>query len=137
MPFYLEIITDSLKFNLVDCGFSIFVPIGFDKDTTLIMSSCNTGNNVPIHLTEANEIARKSTYERPNPGMWFGSDLNMPVMIPLIPRVVGYYTQALGSRVLHNDVSLLIEDQDRRSNDEKLSEEAIRKYSLKKNKADF
>lgn len=108
-----------------NCGFSIFVPLGCDKDTTLIMSSCNTGNNVPIHLAEANEIARKSTYERPNLGMWFGSDLNMPVMIPLIPRVVGYYTQALGSRVLHNDVSLLIEDQDRRSNDEKLSEEEI------------
>ena len=109
------------------CGYSIFVPKDCQKDTTLIMHSCNTGNNVPIHLEEANEIAKKSTYERPNPGMWFGSDLKMPVMIPLIPRVKGYYTQALGSKVLHNDVSTLIEDQDRRREEDKLSEEEIRK----------
>ena len=108
------------------CGYSIFVPKDCQKDTTLIMHSCNTGNNVPIHLEEANEIAKKSTYERPNSGMWFGSDLKMPVMIPLIPRVQGYYTQALGSKVLHNDVSILIEDQDRRREEEKLSEEEIR-----------
>lgn len=108
------------------CGYSIFVPKDCQKDTTLIMHSCNTGNNVPIHLEEANEIAKKSTYERPNPGMWFGSDLKMPVMIPLIPRVQGYYTQALGSKVLHNDVSTLIEDQDRRREEDKLSEEEIR-----------
>ena len=75
------------------------------------MHSCNTGNNVPVHLEKANDIAKKITYERPNPGMWFGYDLSMPVMIPLIPRVQGYYTQALGSKVLHNDVSTLIADQ--------------------------
>ena len=75
------------------------------------MHSCNTGNNVPVHLEKANDIAKKITYERPKPGMWFGYDLSMPVMIPLIPRVQGYYTQALGSKVLHNDVSTLIADQ--------------------------
>lgn len=107
------------------CGYSIFVPKNCERDTTLIMHSCNTGNNVPIHLAQANEIARKSTYERPNPGMWFGSDLNMPVMIPLIPRVQGYYTQALGSKVFNNDISTLIEDQDRRNDDEKLSKEEM------------
>lgn len=107
------------------CGYSVFVPKNCEKDTTLIMHSCNTGNNVPIHLDEANEIVRKSTYERLDSGMWLGSDLSMPVMIPLIPRVQGYYTQALGSRVLHNDISTLIDDQNRRSDDEKLSEEEI------------
>ena len=107
------------------CGYSVFIPKNCQKDTTLIMHSCNTGNNVPIHLKEANEIARKSTYERPNLGMWFGSDLSMPVMIPLIPRVQGYYTQALGSKVLHNDISTLIKDQDRRDITERLSEEEI------------
>lgn len=107
------------------CGYSIFVPKGCEQDTTLIMHSCNTGNNVPVHLDEANEIARRSTYERPNPGMWFGSDLKMPVMIPLIPRVQGYYTQGLTSKVFHNDVSTLIEDQDRRKEEDKLSTEEI------------
>lgn len=42
-------------------------------------------------------------------------------MIPLIPRVQGYYTQALGSKVFNNDVSTLIEDQDRREEEDKLS----------------
>lgn len=109
-----------------NCGYSIFVPKNCEQNTTLIMHSCNTGNNVPVHLEEANDIAKKSTYERPNPGMWFGYDLNMPVIIPLIPRVQGYYTQALGSKVLHNDISTLIADQERRSEEEKLSEQEIR-----------
>ncbi len=109
-----------------NCGFSIFVPKNCDKDTTLIMHSCNTGNNVPVHLEEANEIAKKSTYERPNPGMWFGNDLNMPVMIPLIPRVQGYDAQSLGSKVCHSDVSTLIASQERRNEEEKLSEQEIR-----------
>lgn len=86
------------------------------------MHSCNTGNSVPIHLDEANEIAKRSTYERVNSGMWFGNDLKMPVMIPLIPIVQGYYTQALGSKVLHNDVSTLIEDQNRRKEEDELSD---------------
>lgn len=106
------------------CGFSIFVPKNCDVDTTLLFHCCNTGNNVPIHLNDANEIAKRSTYNL-NPGMWFGSDLNMPVLIPLIPRVQGYYTQALGSMVFHNDVSFLVFDQDRRSDDEKLSSDEI------------
>lgn len=108
------------------CGYSIFVPKNSEQNTTLIMHSCNTGNNVPVHLEEANEIAKKSTYERPNPGMWFGNDLGMPVMIPLIPRVQGYYSQALGSKVFHNDISTLIADQERRGEEERLSPEEIR-----------
>lgn len=107
-----------------NCGFSVFVPKNCEKDTTLIMHSCNTGNNVPVHLEEANEIAKERTYQL-NPGMWIGSDLNMPVMIPLIPRVQGYYTQALGSRILHNDISSLIIDQNRRKEEDKLTEEEI------------
>lgn len=110
-----------------NCGYSIFIPKNCKQDTTLIMHSCNTGNNVVIHLNQANEIAKRSTYASPNPGMWFGYDLGMPVMIPLIPRVQGYYTQALGSKVYHNDVSTLIEDQERRRDEEKLTEEEILK----------
>lgn len=107
-------------------GYAVFVPKNCEKDTTLIMHSCNTGNNVPVHLEEASEIARRSTYEKPNPGMWIGNDLNMPVIVPLIPRIQGFYTQALGSKVFNSDISTLIADQDRRSEDEKLSEEELK-----------
>lgn len=111
--------------NDYQCGFSLFVPSECENETTLLVHSCNTGGNVPIHLNEANKIAKESTYSKPNPGMWFGNDLHMPVMIPLIPRVEGYYTQALGSKVLHNDVSGLIEDQARRNANDRLSNEEI------------
>lgn len=117
--------------NGYTCGFAIFIPKDCEKDTTMIMHSCNTGNNVPIHLNEAIDIAKRSTYEKPNPGIWFGNDLKMPVMIPLIPRVQGYYTQALGSNIVHNDISTLIEDQNRREESEKLTEsemEEIKEY---------
>lgn len=107
------------------CGFAVFVPKNCDKDTTLIMHSCNTGGNVPVHLDEANEIARKSTYEKYGPGMWLGSDLNMPVMTPLIPRVQYYYTQALGSRVYKNDISHLRNVQMRKDEEDRLSEEEL------------
>ena len=110
-----------------NCGYSIFVPKNCDKNTTILMHSCNTGNNVPIHLEEANEIAKRSTYERPNPGMWLGNDLNMPVLIPLIPRIEGYYTQSLRRQVFKNDISGLIQDNANRSDERKISEEEIKK----------
>ena len=109
-----------------NCGISIFIPKNCQQNTTLLMHSCNTGNNVPIHLSEANDIAKRSTYEKPNHGMWLGYDLQMPVMIPLIPRMQGYYTQALGSKVWHNDVSGLIANQERRRPENVLSFAEIR-----------
>ena len=57
--------------------------------------------------------------------MWFGNDLNMPVMIPLIPRVQWYYTQALGSKIFHNDISGLINDQSNRQDNDKLSKNEL------------
>lgn len=107
------------------CGYSIFVPKNCDKNTTLLMHCCNTGNDVPVHLEEANDIAKKSTYERPNPGMWFGNDLNMPVLIPIIPRVIGYYTQSLSRAVFKNDTSALIADNTKRSDKRKISSSEI------------
>lgn len=107
------------------CGYAVFVPKDGETDTTLILHSCNTGNNVPVHLDEANIIARESTYRHVDYGFWLRVDLRMPILVPLIPRVQCYYTQALGSRVLHNDVSFLIEDQERRDEKDKLSEEEI------------
>ena len=107
------------------CGFSVFVPKDCETDTTLILHSCNTGFNVPVHLDEANDIAKNSTYRHVDYGFFLSLDLKMPLLVPLIPRVQGYYTQALGSRVLHNDVSFLIEDQERRKDEDKLSEEEI------------
>lgn len=118
-----------------NCGFSLFIPKECQKDTTLLVHCCNTGghgvtdgkldsNKTCYHLDEANEAAKLSTIKL-NYGMWIASDLNMPVLTPIIPRVVGYYTQALGSKVYHNDVSELIEDQKDRNNDDKLSIEEI------------
>lgn len=112
------------------CGYSLFIPKGCEKDTTLIVHSCNTGGrglkkgSTAYHLDEANEVAKISTYDL-NPGIWFGSDLKMPVLIPIIPRVADYYTHALGSEVLHNDVSGLIKAQEERNDEEKLSDKEI------------
>lgn len=108
-----------LGYNL---EYSIFVPKKCENNTTLLLHCCNTDNDVPIHVKDAIEIARRSTYERPNLGMRFGNELNMPVMIPLIPRIVGYYTQALGRQVFKNDITGLIEDNAKRSVQWKLFE---------------
>lgn len=127
----------SLGYN---CGFSLFIPKNCQEDTTLLVHSCNTGghgvtngkldkNKTCYHLDEANEAAKLSCINF-NSGMWYASDLKMPVLTPLIPRVAGYYTHALGSKVYHNDVSGLIEDQKNRNNDDKLSMEEIEKIRL-------
>lgn len=49
----------------------------------------------------------------------------MPMLIPLFPRVRGYYTQALGSYVYNNDISQLILDNDGRNEENKLTKEEI------------
>lgn len=119
-----------------NCGYSLFIPDGCQPDTTLLVHSCNTGGagvkdgkldrtRTAIHLSEGNEAARLSTIKM-NPGMWFGSDLKMPVLTPLIPRVQGYYTQALGSKVFENDVSTLIADNNDRPIEKRLSEQEIK-----------
>ena len=93
-------------------NYAVYIPTTIDEYTSLLMYSCNTGGNVPIKLDEAIDIAKKSTYTRPHPGIWHGSNLNLPVLIPLVPRVRSYYTQALGSAVFKNDVSFLREAQE-------------------------
>lgn len=119
-----------------NCGYSLFVPDECQPDTTLLVHSCNTGGagvtdgkldrtKTAIHLSEGNEAAKLSTIKM-NPGMWFGSDLKMPVLTPLIPRVQGYYTQALGSKVFENDVSTLIADNNDRPIEKQLSEQEIK-----------
>lgn len=118
------------------CGYSLFVPDGCQLDTTLLVHCCNTGGagvkdgkldntKTAIHLSEGNEAARLSTIKI-NPGMWFGSDLKMPVLTPLIPRVQGYYTHALGSKVFENDASTLITDNKNRPIEKQLSEKEIK-----------
>ena len=118
-----------------NCGYSIFIPEGCQLDTTLLVHCCNTGggsvvdgkldkSKSAIWLYEGNMAAKLSTIEL-NPGMWYGYDLKMPVLIPLIPRVRGYYTQALGSRVFNNDVSYLEEDNKNRSGDKQISQSEI------------
>lgn len=97
------------------CGYAVFIPDNCEKDTTLIMHSCNTGGTPALHLEEANEIAKKSVCGL-NSGTWLGTSLDMPVLIPLIPRVDYYYTQSLRRQVYQNDVSVLIEENKKREN---------------------
>lgn len=125
-----------------NCGYSLFVPEGCQLDTTLLVHACNTGGKgvvqgkvrlskedkangleerTALHLSEGNEAARLSTIEF-NPGMWFGSDLKIPVLTPLIPRIDGYYTQAMGSMVYGNDISNLIARNNERSLERRLSD---------------
>lgn len=107
-----------------NCAYSLFIPKDCQVDTTLLVNCCNTGNNVPSHLEEANEIAKNSVINM-NQGMWRASNLKMPVLIPLFPRVKGYYTQALGSKVYNNDFSGLIERQEKLKPEERLSLEEM------------
>ena len=61
--------------------------------------------------------------------MWIINYLNIPAIIPLIPRVQDYYTQTLGINIFHNDLSslTLIEDQKKKRR-ERLSQEEISKF---------
>lgn len=127
----------SMRYN---CGFSLFIPDECQKDTSLLVHCCNTAGagvtngkldnkKTAFHLDEANEAAKLSTIKI-NHGMWIANDLKMPVLTPLFPRVAGYYTHALGSKVYHNDVSSLIEDQKNRTNKEKLTMDEIEKIRI-------
>ena len=117
------------------CGYSLFIPEECQTDTTLLVHCCNTGgatingdeldeSHTAIHLFEGNKAAKLSTIKL-NPGMWYGSDLKIPVLTPLIPRVRGYYTQALGSMVYKNDASYLEEDNSTREGDTIITPEEI------------
>ena len=119
-----------------NCGYSLFIPDGCQLDTTLLVHSCNTGgagvrngkfdiSRTAIHLSEGNEAARLSTIKM-NPGMWYGSDLKMPVLTPIIPRVQGYYTHALGSKVYESDIYTLILDNNERPIEKQLSNQEIK-----------
>lgn len=118
-----------------NCGYSLFIPETCEKNTILLVHCCNTGgfgvkdekldeSRIAIHLEEGIEAAKISTIYI-NQGMIYGYDLKMPVLTPLIPRVRGYYTQSLGSRIFKNDISFLIKDNNGRASKDKLSETEI------------
>ena len=118
------------------CGYSMFIPDGCQLDTTLLVHCCNTGGkgvkdgkldnskSAVTSLDEANEAARLSSTM--NAGMVYAWDLKMPVLTPIIPRVRGYYTHALGSKVFNNDVSTLIEDNNQRAIEHQISDTEIK-----------
>ncbi len=108
----------NLGFN---CGYSLFIPENCEPNASLIVYSCNTGDRDAIHLDDAIKTAINHTTRHVNNGMTLGYDLKMPVLIPLFPRIQGYYTQALGSRVFNNDISGLVEDQVRRDPENRLT----------------
>ena len=116
-----------------NCGYSLFIPTGCNIDTTLLVHCCNTGgygvtdgnldsSKRAIHLDEANEAAKISSL---GGHLNYGYELKMPVLTPLIPRVQGYDTHFFGSRVYNNDISNLIEDNNKRDAKDKLSDEEI------------
>lgn len=118
-----------------NCGYSLFIPERCERSTTLLVHCCNTGgfgvkdekldeSRIAIHLEEGIEAAKISTIDI-NQGMIYGYDLKMPVLTPLIPRVRGYYTQSLGSRIFKNDLAFLIKDNNERASKDKLSETEI------------
>lgn len=116
-------------------GYSIFIPEGCQTNTTLLFHATNTGGcgvvdgklarNKPAYTLEEGEEAAKLESYYPYEAFWSGFDLKMPVITPIIPRIYGYYTHALGSMVFNNDVSVLREYNNRRPKDAKLTEEQI------------
>lgn len=116
-----------------NCGYSLFIPTGCNIDTTLLVHCCNTGgygvtngtldsSKRAIHLDEANEAAKISSL---GGHLNYGYELKIPVLTPLIPRVQGYDTHFFGSRVYNNDISYLVEDNNKRNKKDKLSDEEI------------
>ena len=99
-------------------GYAIFIPEGCKTDTTLLVHCCNTGGagitdgkldrTKPSITLEDGELAAKLQSFSPNEALWCGYDLKMPVLTPLFPRVRGFYTHYLTSKVYNNDVSDLI-----------------------------
>lgn len=107
------------------CDYALFIPDNCNTDTTLLVHAINTGWNVPWHLEEALDIAKRSTYEKYNDSFLFASSLNIPSLTPIFPRIRGYYTQALGSDVFKNNLTNLLNDNSRKINNESLTEEEI------------
>lgn len=114
-------------------GYSLFIPNECQIDTTLLVHCTNTGgcgvkdgkldsSKRAIHLDEAYEASQISSL---GGHLQYGFDLKIPVLTPLIPRVQGYYTHFLSSMVYNNDVSDLIQDNNKRPEIEKLSDEEI------------
>ncbi len=89
-------------------GYSLFIPNKCQTDTVLILGACNSSYTNSSTLKDAQDVVEKSV-KNYNLSMWLANDLKMPMMTPLIPRVYGFLSQALGSRVLNNDISLIYE----------------------------
>ncbi len=87
-------------------GYSLFIPENCEVVTTLILGACNSSYTNSFNLKDALKVASESTCEQ-NLSMWLASDLKMPLLTPHIPRVHGFFAQALGSRIYKNDVSLI------------------------------
>ena len=123
-------------------GFAIYIPDTTEEVTNVLMYSPNTGcagindegkldsKTKAFHLKDGIEAIRQKCIGI-NHGKMLAHSLNIPVITPLVPRVVGYYTQAMGSYVFNNDTSYLKLSSDERNEEEnKLTDEEINEIKL-------
>lgn len=129
----------SLGYNF---GFDIYIPETAEKSTSVLMYSPNTGcagineegkldfQRYAYHLKDGIEAIKQKCISI-NQGKMFAHSLNMPVITPLVPRIVGYYTQSMGSYVFNNDTSYLRHSNSERDQTEnKLTDEEITEIEL-------
>lgn len=116
-------------------GYALFIPEGCELDTTLLVHCINTGGSgvtdgkldrtkPAVTLKEGEEAAKLESFKG-NEAVFCSSDLKMPLLTPLFPRIRGFYTHSLGNKVYNNDTSYLEELNSIPSQYEKLSEEEI------------
>ena len=116
-------------------GYSIFIPEEYESDTTLLVHCINTGGagitdgkldrTKPAITLSEGEAAAKLESLRGNELVWCSNDLKMPILTPLFPRIRGFYTHNLGSKIYNNDISYLRKLNREPSIYEKLTEEEI------------
>lgn len=129
----------SLGYNF---GFAIYIPSTTEQVTNVLMYSPNTGcaginkegklddKTRAFHLKDGIEAIKQKCIGI-NHGKMLSHSLNMPVITPLVPRIVGYYTQSMGSYVFHNDTSYLkFSSSERENKENKLTDEEIEEIKL-------
>ena len=116
-------------------AYALFVPEGCELDTTLLVHCINTGGagitdgkldrtKPAISLSEGEEAAKLESFKG-NEAVYCSNDLKMPLLTPLFPRIRGFYTHSLGSKVYNNNLSYLKEVNSTPSQYKQLSNEEL------------
>ena len=81
-------------------GYALFIPEGCELDTTLLVHCINTGGSgvtdgkldrtkPAVTLKEGEEAAKLESFKG-NEAVFCSSDLKMPLLTPLFPRIRGF-----------------------------------------------